>query len=290
MAANDKERYQKEMAAYKPEESSEEPAEKKAKTIDIQEVWRSLKFKKVEAADLISDSKVKVLVKHKESLFKASIHKSRVSGDSYDYQIQYFGNKATTLHWKPASNIVALLDEKDEPIVDSPVAAVSDEASSEVAEPVVTAENSKSDASTDLVVDSPAAAVSYEASSEVADASTDVVVGTEPSKKIADAKPAVESPAKSPFVANTALTEPAAEAKVVADDAGNDTNAKQQSVSGAAVAAAEGTKIASASSIDRKPTKSSDVAAKSGKKRPAHVSAGSKQLLASFLKKKAKKN
>ena len=271
MAANDKERYQKEMAAYKPE-SSEEPAEKKAKTIDIQEVWKDLKFKKVEAADLISDSKVNVLVKHKESLFKATIHKSRVNGDSYDYSIQYYGNKATTLHWKPASHIMALLDEKDEPIVDASAAAVSDEASSQVAEPVVTAaETSKSDASTNGVVGT-----------------------TEPSEEIAAAKPTVESPAKSPIVANSVSMEPATEAKGIADDAGNDTNVKQQSVSGATVAAAEGAKIANASSnassIDKKPAESSDATAKSGKKRSAPVSAGSKNLLASFLLKKAKKN
>ena len=270
MAANDKERYQKEMAAYKPE-SSEEPAEKKAKTIDIQEVWRDLKFKKVEAADLISDSKVNVLVKHKESLFKATIHKSRVNGDSYDYSIQYYGNKATTLHWKPASHIMALLDEKDEPIVDASAAAVSDEASSQVAEPVVTAETSKSDASTNGVVGT-----------------------TEPSEEIAAAKPTVESPAKSPIVANSVSMEAATEAKGIADDAGNDTNVKQQSVSGATVAAAEGAKIANASSnassIDKKPAESSDATTKSGKKRSAPVSAGSKNLLASFLKKKAKKN
>lgn len=269
MAANDKERYQKEMAAYKPE-SSEEPAEKKAKTIDIQEIWRGLKFRKVEAADLISDSKVNVLVKHKESLFKATIHKSRVNGDSYDYSIQYYGNKPTTLHWKPASHIMALLDEKDEPIVDASTADVSDEASSQVADSVVTAETSKSDAS------------------------TNVVVGTEPSEEIAAAKPTVESPAKSaaksPVVANAVLMEPASEAKVVADDAGNDTNAKQQSVPSAAVAATEGAKIANVRSTDKKPADSSDVAAKSGKKRPAPVSAGSKNLLICFLKKKAKKN
>ena len=162
---------------------------------------------------------------------------------------------------------MALLDEKDEPIVDASAAAVSDEASSQVAEPVVTAETSKSDASTNGVVGT-----------------------TEPSEEIAAAKPTVESPAKSPIVTNSVSMEPATEAKGIADDAGNFTNVMQQSVSGAAVAAAEGTKIASASSIDKKPTKSSDVAAKSGKKRPTPVSAGSKQLLASFLKKKAKKN
>ena len=265
MAANDKARYQKEMAAYKPE-SSQEPAEKKSKTIDIQEIWRGLKFKKVEAADLISDSKVNVLVKHKESLFKATIHKSRVNGDSYDYSIQYYGNKPTTLHWKPASHIMALLDEKDEPIVDASTAAVSDEASSQVAEPVVNAETSKSDAS------------------------TNVIVGTEPSEEIAAAKRTAESPGKSPVVANTVLTEPVSVAKILADDAGVDTDAEQQSVPGAAAATAEGAKIANASYIDKKPAESSDMTAKSGKKRPAPVSAGSKNLLASFLKKKAKKN
>ena len=263
MAANDKARYQKEMAAYKPE-SSEEPAEKKAKTIDIQEIWRGLKFKKVEAADLISDSKVNVLVKHKESLFKATIHKSRVNGDSYDYSIQYYGNKPTTLHWKPASHIMALLDEKDEPIVDASTAAVSDEVSSQVAEPVVNAETSKSGAF------------------------TNVIVGTEPSEAIAAAKRTAESPGKSPVVANTVLMESASVAKVLADDAGVDKDAEQQSVPGAAAATAEGAKIANASSIDKKPAESSDIKAK--KKRSAPVSAGSKNLLSNFLKKKAKKN
>ena len=267
MAANDKERYQKEMAVYKPE-SSEEPAEKKAKTMDIQEVWRGLKFKKVEAADLISDSKVNVLVKHKESLFKATIHKSRVNGDSYYYSIQYYGNKPTTLHWKPASHIMALLDEKDEPIVDASTAAVSDEASSQVAESVVNAETPKSGAS------------------------TNVIVGTEPSEAIAAAKRTAESPGKSPgkspVVANTVLMESASVAKVLADDAGVDKDAEQQSVPGAAAATAEGAKIANASSIDKKPAESSDITV--GKKRSVPVSAGSKNLLSNFLKKKAKKN
>lgn len=269
MAANDKERYQKEMAAYKPE-SSGEPAEKKAKTIDIQDVWRSLKFKRVEPSDLISDSKVNVLVKHKESLFKATIHKSRANNDSLDYQIHYYGNKATTLHWKPAGDIVALLDEKDEPIVDVPAAADGDEAPSEAAEPVVTAETCK------------------------ADASTSVVIGTEPSKEISPDKPTLESFAKSPVVADTGLAEPeaklAAEPQVVAGDMnGDDANTEQQSVSDTTAAIAQGAKTANASSVDKKPAESFD-AAKSGKKRPAPVSAGSKNLLASFLKKKAKKN
>jgi hypothetical protein len=245
MAANDKERYQKEMAAYNPESS--EPAEKKAKTIDIQEIWRNMTFRQVEVADLAS-GKARVLVNHKGSLFKAVVHKSRANGDSCDYQIQYFGNKATTLHWKAFSDVAALLDEKDDPIV---VAAAANAEVTEI---------SKANDRAKLAIHN--------------------VCTPESTKEVTTSESTAESPV---------VDAPTAEAKVVADNTRDDgTNAKHRPVLEEPVGFAEGVKVADASSSDKNPTKSSD-AAKSGKKRPAPVSVGSKNLLASFLKKKAKK-
>ena len=258
MAAKDKVRYQTEMADYKPD-SADEPTTKKAKTtIDIQEVWRKMNFREVKAADLVKSSRV--LVNHKGSLFKATIHKSRSVGESLDFQVQYFGNKATTLHWKPFCDVRALLDEKDEPIVvDVPAAAASAEASIKVAESAVTVEPSDS-----VEIVQPNAATCSESSTE------------------------------SIAVDNISLKKLAAEAEV-SDSKGTDTDAMQPVTTAAdsvVITSADGSKGADAIVSEKKPVENSTAPAKAGKKRPAPatVSAGSKNLLASFLKKKAKKN
>ena len=257
MAAKDKVRYQTEMAVYKPD-SADEPAEKKARTIDIQEVWRKMNFREVKAADLVKSSRV--LVNHKGSLFKATIHKSRSVGESLDFQVQYFGNKATTLHWKPFCDVRALLDEKDEPIVvDVPAAVASAEASLKVAESAVTVEPSDS-----VEIVQPNAATCSESSTE------------------------------SIAVDNISLKKLAAEAEV-SDSKGTDTDAMQPVTTAAdsvVITSADGSKGADAIVSEKKPVENSTAPAKAGKKRPAPatVSAGSKNLLASFLKKKAKKN
>ena len=248
MAAKDKVRYQTEMAVYKPD-SADEPAEKKAKTIDIQDVWREMKFREVSAADLVKSSRV--LVNHKGSLFKATIHKSRSVGESFpDFQVQYFGNKATTLHWKPFCDMRALLNEKDEPIV----------------------------------IDVPAAAASAEALLKVAGSAVTVV----------QPNVATESSTESIAVDNMSLKKLTAEAEV-SDSKGTDTDAMQPVTTAAdsvVITSADGSKGADAITSEEKPVENFTATAKAGKKRPAPatVSAGSKNLLASFLKKKAKKN
>ena len=249
MAAKDKVRYQTEMAVYKPD-SADEPAEKKAKTIDIQDVWREMKFREVSAADLVKSSRV--LVNHKGSLFKATIQKSRSVGESYDFQVQYFGNKATTLHWKPFCDMRALLDEKDEPIV----------------------------------IDVPAAAASAEALLKVAESAVTVV----------QPNVATESSTESIAVDNMSLKKLTAEAEVSdSKGTGTDTDAMQPVTTAAdsvVITSADGSKGADAIASEEKPVENFTATAKAGKKRPAPatVSAGSKNLLASFLKKKAKKN
>ena len=251
MAAKDKVRYQTEMAVYKPD-SADEPAEKKAKTIDIQDVWREMKFREVSAADLVKSSRV--LVNHKGSLFKATIHKSRSVGESFDFQVQYFGNKATTLHWKPFCDMRALLNEKDEPIV----------------------------------IDVPAAAASAEALLKVAGSAVTVV----------QPNAATESSTESIAVDNMSLKKLTAEAEVSdSKGTGTDTDAMQPATTAAdsvVITSADGSKGADAIASEEKPVENFTATAKAGKKRPAPaaatVSAGSKNLLASFLKKKAKKN
>ncbi len=58
----------------------------------------------------------RINVEYRNTLFKATVRKTRLKNEAHEYQIHYDGNKKSNVHWIPLSMVHAVLDEAVVPI------------------------------------------------------------------------------------------------------------------------------------------------------------------------------